>query len=253
MDKELRQIEVLVPEVPKFEDFESITEYLRKLYQYLLDNSILAQQKVELFSYGTLEDNGTPDVTANHKRSFYVTGGTSTITNFLKGYHGQVIEIVADHELTIEHNSNIRLANSESYVMAANDTIALIFMERSEEKWYELYRGGVGAGVSPKILFEFYITGSVTAIKETMDGTSDQGDAAISSSIVDNITAGHAAWYDDQDYDELTAAETSAKVTMDETSDQGSAAVGSEIIMSILQVNLNDSITLDDYVDLTII
>lgn len=140
MDKALRQNEASPPEVPIIQEVSDIESYLRRLYQYLLDKSILDQQKVELFSYGTLENNSTPDVTSYHKRSFYATGGTTTITNFLKGYHGQVIEIVSDHAITITNNANIILLNDANYVMAANNTLALIF--KTDDKWYELYRGG---------------------------------------------------------------------------------------------------------------
>ena len=68
---------------------------------------------------------------------------------------------------------------------------------------------------------------------ETYDEKSDQGVAAITSDNVNNNEVADAAWYSDQDYPELTAAETSAKVTMDGTSDQGAAAITIEIVTAV--------------------
>lgn len=136
MDTIARQVESLVPEVPELKDFDDVTTYLRKLHQHLLDISVVSQQNVEQFSYSTLRDEATPDVTNAHKHSYWVTGGTTTITNFLKGFHGQVITVVAEHSVTITDGTNIYLVKGANYDMTAKDSITLIC--KDDDKWYEL-------------------------------------------------------------------------------------------------------------------
>ena len=87
---------------------------------------------------------------------------------------------------------------------------------------------------STETIITVSVSSSVATTRhETADHEGDQGAAAIGSSIVNNITVADAAWFDDQDYPELTAAETAAKVTMDGTSDQGDAAITIEIVTSV--------------------
>jgi hypothetical protein len=88
----------------------------------------------------TLANEATPSVDAG--RSF-LTGGTTTITDFDDGITGQVIHIIAEHSLTITEGTNIFLSGSASWAMTATDTLTLIC--KADNKWYELARGDNGA------------------------------------------------------------------------------------------------------------
>ena len=140
MDKSLRQQHRQPPVVPLFDD-PKIYNYLRALTDYLVDSFLLESKNTEQFYYNTLEDSGTPSVVSQFKQSFWVTGGTTTITNFLNGYYGQVIVIVAEHSLSIAHNSTIHLLNSTNFAMVSNKSLCLIL--KDDDVWYELWRGGV--------------------------------------------------------------------------------------------------------------
>lgn len=83
------------------------------------------------------------------------------------------------------------------------------------------------------IVITVLVTAAVVCTRhETLDHESNKS-AAIGTSIVNNITVADAAWFDDQDYTELTATKTSAKVTMNGTSDQGAAAITIEIVTAV--------------------
>ncbi len=225
MDKSLRQQHRVPPKVPVFVD-ATVSKYLRQLTDYLEASFSLESKNTEQFSYGTLEDNGTPSVINHSKHSYWVTGGSATITNFLNGYHGQVIIVVAEHTLAVESNSNIKLLNSNTFVMSPDESVCLIL--KADDIWYELWRGGVGDS-APRILFEFEVSSSVATQKITPAHTSDQGDAAITSEIRDSNT--HSE-FESSDYS-VSSSDATQKVTMNETSDQGSAAIGSEIVTSV--------------------
>lgn len=84
----------------------------------------------------TLENNATPNVLC---LTTVVTGGTTTITNFINGEPGQILRILSDHAITITDGTNIFLSGSANFVMAAGDTLTLI--QKADGKWYELARG----------------------------------------------------------------------------------------------------------------
>ena len=54
----------------------------------------------------TLANDATPSVDMGE---YFVTGGTTTITDFDDGYVGQVITIIAEHAITITDGTNIFL------------------------------------------------------------------------------------------------------------------------------------------------
>jgi len=83
----------------------------------------------------TLADDATPSVLGGNN---FVTGGTTTITDFDDGIEGQVITIVSEHAITITDGTNIFLNGSANFVMAATDTLTLI--QKADGKWYELSR-----------------------------------------------------------------------------------------------------------------
>jgi hypothetical protein len=83
----------------------------------------------------TMADSATPSVLSGRN---FVTGGTTTITNFTNGYIGKTITILADHSVTITDGTNIFLAGSANFAMAASDSLTLI--EKADGKWYEISR-----------------------------------------------------------------------------------------------------------------
>jgi cyclophilin family peptidyl-prolyl cis-trans isomerase len=84
---------------------------------------------------GTLANDATPSVNGG---DFFLTGGTTTITDFDDGVLGQVITIIAEHAITITDGTNIFLNGSANFVMAATDTLTLIC--KADNKWYEIGR-----------------------------------------------------------------------------------------------------------------
>lgn len=82
-----------------------------------------------------LADEATPTVADGH---LFLTGGTTTITDFDDGREGQIIVIIAEHAITITDGTNIFLAGSANYAMAATDTLTLVC--KADNLWYELAR-----------------------------------------------------------------------------------------------------------------
>ena len=83
----------------------------------------------------TLADSATPSVSNGN---VFLTGGTTTITNFTGAWPGQEIKIISEHAITITDGTNIFLAGSANFVMGATDTLTLI--QKADGKWYELSR-----------------------------------------------------------------------------------------------------------------
>jgi hypothetical protein len=114
---------------------DGVLDYLRELRRYysVLFNDII--YKSSLLGISTLADNATPSILGNDK---WLTGGTTTITDFDDGVTGQVINIVSEHAITITDGTNIFLSGSVNWTMAATDTLTLIC--KADNKWYELAR-----------------------------------------------------------------------------------------------------------------
>mgnify|MGYP001559888766 CR=1 FL=1 len=81
---------------------------------------------------GTLANSATPSVLNGRT---WLTGGTTTITNFTDGVAWQKIEILAEHAITITDGTNIFLNGSVNFVMASSDSLELI--QKADGKWYE--------------------------------------------------------------------------------------------------------------------
>jgi hypothetical protein len=92
---------------------------------------------IEIF---TLDNTGTPSVAEGDK---FLTGGTTTITDFDDGFTGQIIRVIAAHSLDITDATNILLSTGGTWSMTATDTLTLIC--KADNKWYELSRGDNGA------------------------------------------------------------------------------------------------------------
>ena len=89
----------------------------------------------ESTGFDTLANEATPTVEGGSK---FLTGGTTTITDFDDGVTGQIIIIVSEHAITITDGTNIFLSASGNFVMKATDTLTLIC--KADGKWYELCR-----------------------------------------------------------------------------------------------------------------
>jgi hypothetical protein len=82
-----------------------------------------------------LADSATPSV-ANGK--VWLTGGTTTITDFTGGVTGQEIIIMSEHAITITDGTNMFLSGSANFVMASTDSLYLI--QKADGNWYEISR-----------------------------------------------------------------------------------------------------------------
>jgi hypothetical protein len=83
----------------------------------------------------TLSSDGTPSVSAGN---YFVTGDTTTITDFDDGVVGQTIRILAEHAKTITDNAAIILDGSVNFVMADGDTLTLTMF--NDQVWQETGR-----------------------------------------------------------------------------------------------------------------
>ncbi len=140
---------------------------------YELGRSTAARSKL-----ATLGDNATPSV---KNGTTFLTGGTTTITDFDDGVTGQIITVVSEHAITITDGTNIFLENSENFVMAATDTLTLIC--KADNKWYELGRSVAARSKLATLADEAtpsvkngttFITGGTTTITDFDDGVTGQ-------------------------------------------------------------------------------
>ena len=83
----------------------------------------------------TLSNDATPSVGGGR---LFITGGTTTITDFDDGVEGQVITVVSEHTITITDGTNIFLSVGGNWTMTATDTLTL--MCKADNKWYEVSR-----------------------------------------------------------------------------------------------------------------
>lgn len=85
------------------------------------------------------------DATPSVKRGdYYLTTGTTTITDFIEGRVGQTIHIQATDSITIQDNANIVLGDGNDYAMVIGDV--LVLTQYQSGVWTEEARGSVGGG-----------------------------------------------------------------------------------------------------------
>jgi hypothetical protein len=96
---------------------------------------VILEGNTNLSEINRLADSATPSVAVGNK---FLTGGTTTITDLTDGYVGKIITMISEHAITITDGTNIFLAGSANFVMAATDTLTLI--QKADGKWYELSR-----------------------------------------------------------------------------------------------------------------
>ena len=87
------------------------------------------------WSIHTLANDATPSVEGGR---LFLTGGTTTVTDFDDGVEGQTITVTAEHAVTITHGTNIFLNGAVNFVMAVTDTLTL--QCKADGKWYETGR-----------------------------------------------------------------------------------------------------------------
>lgn len=145
----------------------------------------------------TLANEATPTVLSD---SLFVTGGTTTITDFDDGVVNQTIEILSAHAVTITDGSNILLEGSVDFVMAAGDSLTLTMF--NDQVWEEVSRKTNLAGLevvttlddtgTPSVLNgRLFKTGGTTAITDFDDGVVGQTIKILSAHTV-TITDGSA-------------------------------------------------------------
>jgi len=83
-------------------------------------------------AFTTLADSATPSVAQGH---LFLTGGTTTITNFTGSTIGREIQIFAEHAITITDGTNIFLNGSANFDMNISDVLFLT--QKLDGKWYE--------------------------------------------------------------------------------------------------------------------
>jgi hypothetical protein len=79
-----------------------------------------------------LDNTGTPDVSDSN---LYLTGGTTSISDFDGGILGQTLKIRANHSVTIVHSATVNLSGSVNYAMTPGDTLVLTMYE--DQIWNE--------------------------------------------------------------------------------------------------------------------
>jgi hypothetical protein len=113
------------------------------MYEFVVDTypnegKLLLLNKYHNYGDGgipALADSATPTITSG---DLFLTGGTTTITNFVGGREGQIIRILSEHTITITDGTNIFLNGSANFVMASTDSLTLVC--KADGKWYELAR-----------------------------------------------------------------------------------------------------------------
>lgn len=86
-------------------------------------------------SIATMADSATPSIAAGN---VFLSGGTTTITDFTGGFAGKIFTIIAEHSITITDGTNIFLNGSANFSMAATDTLTLV--QKADGNFYEVSR-----------------------------------------------------------------------------------------------------------------
>ena len=83
----------------------------------------------------TLTDSATPSIKGSN---LWKTGGTTSISNLLDNFQGQLITIIAEHTIEIIDGTDISLKGLSNWTMNNNDTLVLI--TKSDGNYYEVSR-----------------------------------------------------------------------------------------------------------------
>lgn len=144
-----------------------------------LPTGLIAALNMKLpFTITTLANDATPSINTINK--IYLTGGTTTITDFDKGTPGQEITLIAAHILTITDGTNILLNNNVDFKMQVDDNLSLI--QQADGKWYETSRRNSRTGIktlandgTPTVINgKTFRTGGTTTITDFDNGVEGQ-------------------------------------------------------------------------------
>lgn len=81
----------------------------------------------------TLANDATPSIAGSTK---WLTGGTTTITDFDSGVEGDVITVIAEHQVIITDGTNIFVETGGNLTLEVTDTLTLI--QKADGKWYQI-------------------------------------------------------------------------------------------------------------------
>ena len=94
----------------------------------------------------TLANSATPSVSGGVR---FVTGGTTTITNFTGGVLNQVILVIPVNAITFTNGTNLLFHDNVDRVISGSDigNVFTCLQYQSDNKWHEICRGGIGYSV----------------------------------------------------------------------------------------------------------
>jgi hypothetical protein len=103
------------------------------LYLQNFLGDLAATQPIQQFL--TLDNTGTPSI--RNAGPLVQTSGTTNITNLLNGYRGQIVTILAEHNVTVVNSTSIYLNGGTNFVMTPLDTLTLA---RRDGQYVEISR-----------------------------------------------------------------------------------------------------------------
>lgn len=105
--------------------------------QYL-GNHVESADVTNTISMRVLANTGTPSIL---NASVVATGGTTSLTSLSDGYIGQIVTIIAEHNVSVVHGSTagtFRLNGGSNYNMTPNDTLTVVYS--GNKLWVEMSR-----------------------------------------------------------------------------------------------------------------
>lgn len=122
-------------EIDRGRELETYLENLSRHIDEMLKRLFNRTSQPSTWSIITLANNATPSIDGGR---LFLSGGTTTITDFDDGEPGQIITIISEHAITITDGTNIFLSGSGNFAMQATDTLSLV--QKADGKWYEIGR-----------------------------------------------------------------------------------------------------------------
>ena len=124
----------------------------------------------------TLANDATPSIFGANR---WLTGGTTTITDFDDGYNGQIIRVIFDHIVTVTHGTNIFINNGANFSGTVDDVLTLV--QKADGNWYEVSSNLSGGGGGDSVFIDgvaatdpdFRSEGDLDAIRCTAAGVPD--------------------------------------------------------------------------------
>ena len=127
------------------------------------DVSIATQTNVNI---KTLANSATPSVSGGYYT--FLTGGTTTITDFTNGYIGMTFTLISEHAITITNGTNIFLGSGVNFAMKSGDTLTLT--QKADGNWYQTSRNAERATALVVGDFSLHANWGTTASVGTITG-----------------------------------------------------------------------------------